>query len=263
MNINEQTKKQWDNKYKFPKISSLLKEKERYDNLYLNDTLNQITEFWTPKKSDIYLEIGCGECFLGLELARKYGVTVIGVDYSEQAISQAKILFKKYKIKKYKFLIAQIDKLPIKSNSVNFVYGGGVIEHNSNQVPILKEIFRVLKSTGVSFNTVPKLNIGSLTYRQIWGNIPNIPFIKNIFELIHIKILRSRHMRFGYELSFLPETIKQLHFKSGFKQVIVDDFKVNLVLEYIKNKSLQRALTYLITNTSFLRPMLKVIAIKL
>lgn len=262
MKLNEQTKNQWNNRYKFPKMVDLLKEKDRYDNLYLKDTLEQILEYWTPKKNDVYLEIGCGECFLGLELARRYGVRVIGIDYSQEAIQQAKLLFKRFKIKKYKFIVGEIDNMPINTNSVKFVYGGGVIEHNLNQIPILNEIRRVLIPGGISFNTVPKLNIGSLTYRQLWGNIPNIPIIRQLFETIHIKFLKSKHMRFGYELSFLPSTIKKIHFRSGFRKVIVDDFKVDIVLEYINLSILRRILTYMISNLSFLRPMIKIIAIK-
>ena len=92
---------------------------------------------------------------------------------------------------------------------------------------------RVLKKEGVSFNTAPYLNIGSLTYRQIWGNIPNFPILKQLAEFIHIKLLKGQHMIFGYEFSFLGSTLKKFHKKAGFEKIYVDKFKVKLAFDFV------------------------------
>ena len=51
-------------------------------------------------------------------------------------------------------------------------------------------------------NTVPYLSLGALTYRQLWGNIPAVPGLRQAAELVHLRLLRSRHLRFGYERSY-------------------------------------------------------------
>ncbi len=261
MSLDESTQSQWDKRYAFD-TKAVAAEQKRYHALYLEDTLAQILEYWKPKKGQVYLEIGCGECFLGLELAKRYGVRVIGVDYSKKAIQVAKELFRRAKIKNCEFLVGDISNMPLKNESVHFIYGGGVIEHNHDQRPLLKEIYRVLRYGGVSFNTVPKLNIGALTYRQVWGNIPNIPIARQLFEFIHITMLRQKFMRFGYELSFLPTTLYDLHADTGFRYITVKDFKVTLVLEYIPFPLLRKVMEKVVSATPVLRPMLKAIAIK-
>lgn len=212
---------------------NLLYEYNLYKNTILQDTLDQIFKVWKPKKNDIYLEIGCGPCFLGLELAKRTEVKVIGIDFSSTALKAARYLFKKEKIKNAQFILGDITNIPLPGNSINFIFGGGVIEHSKNVQEVIDEIYRVLKKGGIAYNTVPLLNLASLTYRQLWGNIPYIPLVKNFFEFIHITLFGGRHMRFGYELSFLPSTLYKMHTKAGFTNIKIDKFKVNLVFEYL------------------------------
>ena len=152
-------------------------------------------------------------------------------------------------------------KMPIKRDSIDFVYGGGVIEHFKDTQKSVDEIYRVLKPRGVSFNTVPYLNLGSLTYRQIWGNIPNLPVLKQIFEFVHIKLLRGRYMVFGYELSFLGSTLRKIHKKLGFRNVTVSKFKIALVFEFLP-AFFRKPMKWLAQNCRLFWPMIKVIGVK-
>ncbi|MEW6101508.1 MAG: methyltransferase domain-containing protein, partial [Candidatus Omnitrophota bacterium] len=65
---------------------------EQYKNLYLNDTVRQISEYYKPKKGDNYLEIGCGPAFLGTYFARQ-GLNIFGIDISLSALRIAKKIY--------------------------------------------------------------------------------------------------------------------------------------------------------------------------
>lgn len=254
--------KSWEKFYDEFKEQSLLKEYKLYKERYLEDTLNQIFKIWKPKKTDIYLEIGCGPCFLGLEIAKITGVKVIGIDFSSKALRAAKYLFKKEKNKNAQFILGDITNIPLPDNSVNFIFGGGVIEHLENVQDAIDEMFRVLKKGGRVYNTVPFLNIASLTYRQVWGNIPYIPLVKNIFEFIHIRLLGGKHMRFGYELSFLPSTLYKMHLNSGFKKIEIDKFTVNLVFEYLPFSILRKIAIHISNHSILFWPIIYITAKK-
>jgi len=253
----------WEKLYKMKlKKGSLLKEYEIYKERYTEDTINQIFKVWRPKKTDVYLEIGCGPCFLGLELTKRTGVKVIGIDFSPTTLKVARYLFRKEEIKNAQFVLGDITQMPLPDNSIDFIFGGGVIEHFENVEKVIDEIYRVLKKGGISYNTVPLLNFASLTYRQLWGNIPYLPFIKHMFEFIHIRFLGGKHLRFGYELSFLPSTLYKMHFHSGFRKVKVGKFKVNLVFEYLPFSMLRKIATYISNHSLLFWPVIYVSAKK-
>ena len=151
--------------------------------------------------------------------------------------------------------------MPIKNNTVDLVYGGGVIEHFKDTGSCIDELYRVLKRSGVSFNTVPYLNIGSLTYRQVWGNIPNVPVLREVAEFIHIKLLGAKHMIFGYEMSFTKRTLFSIHKQSGFKKISVDKFQTTLSFEFIP-KFFRPFFIYLADTSPLFWPMVKVIGTK-
>lgn len=250
----------WEERY-----SEILDKKEYLQNYhdykkkYFTDTYEQLNE--TKKINNIiYLEIGCGPFYLGSLIAKKCKL-IIGIDNSYKSLMIAQAIMKKNKIKNYILIHGDIKNIPLKSNIVDLIYGGGVIEHFDDTGICLKELYRVLNSGGVSFNTVPLLNIGSLTYRQIWGNIPNFPVIKQIAIFIHQKLLNGKHMKFGYELSFLPSTIYNLHRNVGFNIVNIDKFKVFLAFDFIPS-FLRKPFVFLSTNSILFWPMIKIIAKK-
>lgn len=253
----------WEEFYrkKFNK-KNVLKEYNYYKENILQDTLDQIFKVWKPKRDDIYLEIGCGPCFLGLEIAKRTNVQVIGIDFSPSALKVAKYLFKREKIKNSKFILADITNIPLPNNSVNIVFGGGVIEHFEDVQEIINEIYRILRKGGIAYNTVPLLNIGSLTYRQLWGNIPYIPVIRNIFEFIHIKILKAKHLRFGFEFSFLPSSLISMHKKAGFRKIEVGRFKANLVFEYLPFLLCKKIANYISNSSLLFWPVIYILARK-
>lgn len=252
--------KKWDDLYTSEFKKNLFEQKrDDYNRLYLKDTIDQLEEA-RPLKGLSYLEIGCGEFFLGQAIAKQCKL-IIGIDVSEEALKIAKQMLDKRHIRNYLLIQGDIRQLPLKNNCIDFIYGGGVIEHFKDTRTCLQELYRVLDYKGVSFNTVPYLNFGSLTYRQVWGNIPNVPILKPLAEFIHIKLLGAKHMKFGYEMSFLGSTLLSLHKQAGFKKVYVDRFRVKLLFEFLPNR-LKPLFKYLAQNFKLFWPMVKVTGVK-
>jgi len=225
--------KKWDKMYKKNFMNKQYYEDyENYISNYYWDTYNQIVEVKKVNKDVVYLEIGCGPFFIGQKIANKCKI-VIGIDMCPTALKIARKMLKEKGIDNFLLIQGNILNLPIKNNIIDIIYGGGVIEHFKNTTKCIDELYKVLRKGGISFNTVPYLNLGALTYRQVWGNIPNFPVLKQFAEFVHIILLKSRHMIFGYDMSFLGTTLKRLHKKVGFEEVNVDKFKVKFALHFI------------------------------
>ncbi|MCD6399828.1 class I SAM-dependent methyltransferase, partial [candidate division WOR-3 bacterium] len=218
----------WDEFYqKQLSDKSYLKGRSDYLKIFYEDTYQQLNEYKKINKDLVYLEIGCGPMIFGQEISDKCRL-VIGIDFCPTALKIAKKMLETKGIKNYLLIQGDILNMPIKENTIDLIYGGGVIEHFKNTQQCINELYRVLRKDGISFNTVPYLNLGSLTYRQIWGNIPNFPILKQLAEFIHIKLLRGKHMILGYEMSFLGSTLRKIHKKAGFRKVYIDKFRCKL-----------------------------------
>lgn len=263
-NLNKEIElsvRKWDKLYKKQfRNKTYYRDYENYMKMYYEDTYRQLNETKKINNSIVYLEIGCGPFFLGQKLAKKCRL-IIGIDFALSGLRIARKMLEEKGFKNYLLIQGDILRMPIKENSINLVYGGGVIEHFENTQKSVDEIYRVLRKKGVSFNTVPLLNLGALTYRQIWGHIPNFPLLKEIAEFIHIKLLKGRHMTFGYEMSFLRSTLVKIHMNAGFRKVIVDKFEVNLSFEFIPGL-VRKPFIWLAENSSLFWPVVKVIGLK-
>ncbi len=246
----------WDEFYRKELDSHKFNEEyERYMKMHFIDVYRQVNRVKTIIDS-VYMEIGCGPGFFMQKIAPECEF-VIGIDFCPSALKIASRMLKEKNITNYLLIQADILRMPIHSNRIDLIYGGGVIEHFEDTQKCVNELYRVLREDGVSFNTVPYLNIGSLTYRQVWGNIPNFPVLKQIAEFVHIKLLKGKHMIFGYEMSFLASTLKKVHERAGFKNVSVEQFDVKMVFEFLPGFA-RKPFMWLAANSRFFWPMVKV-----
>lgn len=232
--------------------------------IYRRDNFKNVYRQLSAEKSlkdSVFLEIGCGPFVLGQLIASECQF-IIGVDFSYLALRMAGKLLEERGIKNYLLVLGDVSNLPLSSDSVDILYGGGVLEHFRETEKALAEFYRVVRPGGLAFNAVPYLNLGALTYRQVWGNIPNLPILKPLAEFIHIKLLRSRHLTFGYELSFTGSQLVRLHRQAGFPKVTVDKFETKLLFEYVPVRIVRRFLIYLADNYRIFWPMVKVVARK-
>jgi SAM-dependent methyltransferase len=102
------------------------------------------------KEGDTVLDLGSGagiDCFLA---ARKVGKSgkVIGVDMTEEMVARARENVKKQGISNIEFVVGDIEKLPIRDNSVDVIISNCVINLTPDKNKTFKEAYRVLKQGG-------------------------------------------------------------------------------------------------------------------
>jgi len=264
MTDNELSQSKWDSFYQdrpWPNLEGDFREHA------MEVILRQLQEPFENRdlsESKTYLEIGCGSGFVGEELM-KSGWLFIGVDFSLTALRALRNRLSDRSLHNCLLIYGNIECLPIVSNSISLVGGYGVVEHLKDPSPALKHIYRVLERGGISFNTVPYLNLANVLYRSIiWGSIPNIPILKQILEFINITLLQGRRMTFGYELQLSGHQLRKMHSNAGFhpNNICVDKFECEVKLECIKPRWLNQSCRYLCKRYRQFWPMVKVIATK-
>lgn len=104
------------------------------------------------------LECGCGEGTKLSEISKK-SKKAYGVDFSSKAIKMAKISYPKINFKQ-----GNIENLPYKDESFDFVYTAFVLEHLENPELTIKDIVRVTKK-GMYIGLICP-NFGSFCYRS-------------------------------------------------------------------------------------------------
>lgn len=109
--------------------------------------------FSSIKKGNTVVDLGSGagiDCFLA---AKKVGPAgrVIGIDFTEEMIIKAKANALKGKFNNVEFVLADIDKLPIKNNSVDIIISNCVINLAPDKNKVFNEAFRALKPGGKIF----------------------------------------------------------------------------------------------------------------
>lgn len=248
----------WDEQWAARQGAATEASRVEYERDYLQDTLRQVLGSIDPKKHRRYLEIGCGPGFLGVELARR-GFKVAGLDCCFEALKLATRVYRRAG-QKGTFVGGDLHHVPLADGCVDFIYGGGVIEHFEDTLGAVREIARVLAPGGVSFNTVPYVSVGSFTYRQLWGNIPDLPVLKPLFRFFHVNLLGGHHLKYGHEMSFTARKMASLHRQAGFSKVSVVRFDVFLPLYFLP--AFLRPLARKLCRFRPFWPMIAVVAVK-
>lgn len=102
------------------------------------------------KEGDVVLDLGCGagiDCLLAAKKVGKNG-KVIGVDITEEMIKQARVNAKKLKKDNVKFILADIENLPIEDSSIDVIISNCVINLTPDKTQTFNEACRVLKVGG-------------------------------------------------------------------------------------------------------------------
>jgi ubiquinone/menaquinone biosynthesis C-methylase UbiE len=102
------------------------------------------------KEGETVLDLGSGGGIDAFLAAKKIGLKgkVIGVDMTEEMIKKAKTLASQYNYKNVEFRLGEIEKLPVKDNSVDVVISNCVINLSVDKEKVFREVYRVLKSKG-------------------------------------------------------------------------------------------------------------------
>src|SRR3989304_8715188 len=118
-----------------------------------------------PEKNDKILDVGCGDgYYLHLLSSLRKDIHLTGLDIDSRAILFAR---KNLKTKKIKLIEGNIEKrLPFRKNSFNKIVMSEVVEHLSDDVKGLSEVYRVLKPGGTLCLSVPNKN-----YPFLWDPV--------------------------------------------------------------------------------------------
>jgi len=188
------------------------------------DALQHIRNHAPTGAWESFLESGCGDGQKSLVIAREKKILVIGVDACLEACKLAKRLFEREGEQGF-FVVGDLRRLPLGTGKIKYIYAGGSLEHFPDTIAAIKESYRVLKPGGRITATVPFVSLATLGYAQLWGNIPELPVIRPLAEWVHITLLQSRHMKYGYEKSFTRKGIVRYFKQVGFRNIRVDQFK--------------------------------------
>ncbi len=106
--------------------------------------------FGKIKEGDTVLDLGSGAGIDAILAAKKVGEKgkVIGVDMTQEMIEKAKKNAKKQGIKNVEFLLGEIEKLPLKDDSVDTIITNCVINLTPDKAKTFSEAYRVLKPKG-------------------------------------------------------------------------------------------------------------------
>lgn len=111
-----------------------------------------------------FLELGSGRGTTSLYLANAGIEDITLLDLSEQALAQAVANFEYEKVPAPKTVLANAEDTGLPSDSFDFIYNIGVLEHFEDPAPILRETLRLLRPGGRVFMPI----------------VPQMPYYKSL-----------------------------------------------------------------------------------
>lgn len=194
------TKEVWDRFYQRFAIDKFIKDSFSTDRWtvhhqpIIDKYLSQL------KKTNIFLEAGCGLGQWCYYAANNYGIQAIGVDIAEETIrkmNEHAIYSKSQSM--VTFICDDLNNTKLGAESADMFISLGVIEHFSDSSPMMRSLFKILKPGGIGLISVPNTySIHTMT--------------RPILQLLD-------QWEIGYEKSFSPASLKELSIDTGFKVI--------------------------------------------
>ncbi len=150
-----------------------------------------IQKYAKISSNDIVCDIACGNGFWSNKIAKRADY-LVGIDFNPLRIKQAK---KSYPNKNISFVVADAQKIPIKTKSCSRVVSVCALEHFPSDTKALTEMRRILKDGSILSMSVDSLSL---------------PIISNSFRAYHSK-------RYYVHNYFTIELLTEKMQKAGFK----------------------------------------------
>jgi len=99
---------------------------------------------------EVCVDLGSGRGNDVIRLAEEVGENgfVYGIDISEGMIAKAIANLEKFEVANAEILKAELENLPLESDTVNLVISNCTINHAANKQAVWNEVYRILKSAG-------------------------------------------------------------------------------------------------------------------
>ena len=185
------------------------------------DELSRLGDF----QNGIALDIGSGLGDLAIEIARRYPqLDIIGVDISQKAIEEASKKAKSNNVKNARFEFGNAHNLPFKDMTFNLIVSHGSIHHWKDPGKAFREIYRLLKPSGLAYLTDLKRDAPADIVKEVAVNLP--PAQAKAF--IH-----------SVNASFTQEELNQMLNKIGIEDFCISEQKFSKQT-ILKNKDILR-----------------------
>jgi len=196
------------------------------------DALRHIRNHAPAGDWGIFLEAGCGSGRKSLVVAQEKKGTIIGVDGCIEACKKAKQLFEREGQTGF-FVVGDLCALPLRAQLIGYIYAGGSLEHFEDTAVGVRESFRVLRPGGRITATVPFVSLANLIYAQLWGNIPDLPLLRPIAKWMHLKVLKGKHLIYGYEKSFTRKGFARYFQEAGFSNLSCGRYATHMEFQFL------------------------------
>lgn len=103
-----------------------------------------------PLPGEVCVDLGSGRGNDVIKMAEEVGESgfVYGIDISEGMIAKAEANLAKFEVSNAKILKAELEHLPLETDTVNCIISNCTINHAANKMAVWNEVYRVLKPGG-------------------------------------------------------------------------------------------------------------------
>lgn len=167
--------------------------------------------------------------------AAKQGAVVYGLDISEYLVKETKKRFSKLGLSG-KFIISDVRNIKFPSNTFDFVYTMGTIEHIPNYDRAISEIYRVLKPGGKTIIGVPNKLDPFLRPLMVWfftklGKYPYAPEKSFTFSELEQEVKKAGfQVKARTGILFMPGILRMVDVYSHRKMPLVSQL-IGLILK--------------------------------
>ncbi|HKP51551.1 MAG TPA: methyltransferase domain-containing protein [Chloroflexia bacterium] len=120
---------------------------------WLAEHIRLFTRLFDLQKTDRFLDVGCGEGYYTMALAKRAGITV-GIDLSSSVLRVFRGL-RGFPSDKIWLVNSDVERLPFEDASFDKALCSHVLEHVLDDRAVLSEIYRVLREGGRAILAVP------------------------------------------------------------------------------------------------------------
>ncbi|NOX55329.1 MAG: methyltransferase domain-containing protein [Planctomycetes bacterium] len=117
---------------------------------YAATALRMLTE--TGIREGLCIDVGCGSGLLDIELAKRSRLRIVGLDIDPKMIEAAKATVRAAHLEdRITFVVGDVHQMPFADDSADLIVSRGALPFFQDKVKALREIWRVLKPSGVAF----------------------------------------------------------------------------------------------------------------